>query len=220
MRTQYCREHLTPEVAEACNIDKQIVIDTHKAATFCDAHSEFSQFGTDSILTLMVYPDATVRDNAILSIKKSLDLGKSPLTGKILKVKRLTTNEVKKVLEKEEIELRGEIVKKIKQEKKVEPVAELGIEPKTELISIKPESAPAPAPVLTPAKFTAAPIISQDPDKQRRAEKYYHADELLERMPASTKVMVTEIIQEHRDWKAADVFYYGVQALAESKKKR
>jgi len=107
---------------------------------------------------------------------------------------------------------------KIKQEKKPEPVVEPVPDPVVPAVA--PVPVPVPAPVLTQAKMVTAPVISGDPEKQKRAERNFHADELLERMPSSTKVMVTEIINEHRDWKVADVFYYGIQALAEAKKKR
>lgn len=80
-------------------------------------------------------------------------------------------------------------------------------------------STPIPDVKMTPATFKPAPITSQDPEKQRRAEKYYHAEELLERLPTDIKLLVTDIIQDNPSWKVADAFYYGILALSKMKKK-
>jgi hypothetical protein len=70
-----------------------------------------------------------VRENAISSIEKSLESGKHPLTGKIIKDKNLLEKDIKKVISKSELEVRGEIVKKIKKERAPDPAPEPVKEP-------------------------------------------------------------------------------------------
>jgi len=178
MRSQWCREHID-ETAEHCGIDESTVSEVKQAAQFCVEHPEYSDCSTMAILVLIRYPDMAVRDNATLSIKKSFDSGKHPLTGKIIKAKILTAKEVKKILEKEEIALRGEVVKVIKEAKKAEPAPVVKPEPAkpspagqtlTEKMAAqpqqpvfyKPDPAPAPVPAAPPR-----PPASMTPDKER-----------------------------------------------------
>jgi len=79
---------------------------------------------------------------------------------------------------------------------------------------------PVPAPVLAPAKMVAAPIVSTDPDKQKRSEQHWYAEQFLDRVSSATKTMVVDIMRDNPTWKPADLLFYAITALSESKKKR
>jgi len=228
MRSQWCREHID-ETAEHCGIDESTVSEVKQAAQFCVEHPEYSDCSTMAILVLIRYPDMAVRDNATLSIKKSFDSGKHPLTGKIIKAKILTAKEVKKILEKEEIALRGEVVKVIKEAKKAEPAPVVKPEPAkpspagqtlTEKMAAQPQQPvfykPDPAPVSEIVPIPA-PITSQDPEKQRSSALNYYAKEFYKLLSERTKKDITDILTDNPTWEVKDVFFFGVQALIDKK---
>lgn len=176
----------------------------------------FVDCGTKAIMALIRIVDDPVREKAISSISKSLESGKHPLTGKILKDKKLTEREIKQVIEKSEMEVRGELTKKYTEDRKNKtspvreepPDAHPDPEPPTKTDPVLPATISPPAP---------SPI---DPVKAKTAEMNRLADALLELMPSAIQVMVTDIIREHPSYKVKDVFYFGVQALSEQKHKK
>ena len=237
MRTQYCREHLTPKVADECGIPKRMYSENQRATEFCRTHLLFSAFSTDAILSLIDHSDEKVKETAIFTVEKSLDLDKHPLTGKFLKQKRLSKVEVEKVIEKAELEVHGTISKKIRKEKKTpfngtpqkddfkdtEPVPEpktlaqsVGFTVRSEPVTVKQPSTTQAPPSIPP---TPAPV-SSDPIKQKRFMMDWHAEECVKLMSPTVQTMVMDILRENRSWKTADAIYFGIQALAEQKKKR
>jgi len=108
MRTQYCRDHID-KVAEECGLGPDTVSDVKKAAAFCDEHPDLSDCSTRAIMALIRIRDDPVREKAISSIEKSFESGKHPLTGQIIKKKVITEREVKKLIERAEIEYRKEL---------------------------------------------------------------------------------------------------------------
>lgn len=92
-----------------------------KVAAFCASNSQFCDCGTAAIYRLISIRDEPVRQKAISSISKALESNKHPLTGQILKDKRLSENDIKKVIENSEREVRGELTKKYEQERKNPP---------------------------------------------------------------------------------------------------
>jgi hypothetical protein len=132
MRSQWCREHID-EAALNCGLGKDTVSDVKKAAAFCVDHQDMSDCSTRSLMALIDIRDDPVREKAISSISKSLESGKHPLTGQILKDKRLTEREIKKVIEKAELEVRGELSKKYAENRKnksvMAPIAPVSLPP-------------------------------------------------------------------------------------------
>jgi len=233
MRSQWCREHID-ETAENCGLGEATVSDVKKAAEFCVEFPEISDCSTHSIMTLIRCSDDSVRDNAISSIRKSLDSGKHPLTGKAIKTKRLSEKDIKKVLEKSELEVRGEIVKKIKREKKppYNGTPQKDDFKSTERIEL-PKTLAQKLAVEDGDGFASTPtthapespafklvLVSQDPIKQKRFMMDWHAEECVKLMSPTVQTMVMDILRENRSWKTADAIYFGIQVLAEQKKKR
>jgi len=68
---------------------------------------------------------------------------------------------------------------------------------------------------ITPSVSPAAPV---DPAKQKRERMEALAVELLSFYSPAIQTMVTDIMREHPSYKVKDVFYFGVQSLAEKKK--
>lgn len=102
MRTQWCREHID-EVAEKCDLSKSTVSDVKQAAKFCDEHSEISDCSTHAIMALIRIRDDPVRILAISLVKSSLHSEKK---------RSLTEREVKKIIERADIEVRKGLMKK------------------------------------------------------------------------------------------------------------
>ena len=89
MRSQWCREHID-EVAEKCGLGEDTVSDCKKAAKLCSSIPDLSDCSTRAIMALIDIRDDPVRDKAISSVSNALKSGKHPLTGQILKDKKLS----------------------------------------------------------------------------------------------------------------------------------
>ena len=120
MRPQWCREHID-ETAKHCGLSDDTVSDVKRAAKLCASAPEYSDCSTAAIMALIRIRDDPVRDKAISSISNALKLGKHPLTGQIMKDKKLPEKTIKKVIQQIELEVRGELTKKYEQEKKTAP---------------------------------------------------------------------------------------------------
>ena len=154
MRTQYCREHVNPEVAKECGISDRTVKRCEQAAEFCEKFTKFGNCSTDVILALIDVPDEPVRDLAI-SLAENLLNAETPTKGKV--TKKLTGKKVKDLINAAELEVRGEIIKKIKREKKSVVQDEDGY------VDERPiEPAPAPVPDPEPAPETIPPPLPPD----------------------------------------------------------
>ncbi len=125
MRAQWCREHID-ETAKQCGLDDETVSRIKKVAKFCASNPQFCDCGTAPIYRLITIPDDPVRQNAISSASKSLESGKHPVTGVFLKDKRLTDSDVKKIIQKAEMEVRGELTEKYKAEQKAKKPGYVG----------------------------------------------------------------------------------------------
>jgi hypothetical protein len=205
-RLQYCRKHID-DVAEACDLSKSTVLEVKQASTFCDDNSEFSELPTSAILTLIRVSDDLVKERAISSISKALESKRNPVTGKIIKdVKGLTAKDIKKIIDIACTEIRMERPPEdppVKSEEKKES-------PKKE---VPPAVQPAP-----PKTSPATPTI-EDVEKHKRERMEALATELLGMYSPTIQAVVSEIMRDHPSYKVKDVFYFGIQALAEQKKK-
>ena len=73
----------------------------------------------------------------------------------------------------------------------------------------------------TPPSIPPTPApVSADPIKQKRFMMDWHAEECVKLMSPTVQTMVMDILRENRSWKTADAIYFGIQVLAEQKKKR
>lgn len=74
---------------------------------------------------------------------------------------------------------------------------------------------------VQPAKPLPGSWISNPPrnlEEVKKAERERleeTAESLLEQMPRSTQLIVTDLLREHPSWKVKDCFYYGIEALAQ-----
>jgi len=121
MRLQWCREHID-EVQEACGLSNSTAMEVKQAARFCVEHSDFSELPTKPIIALIRVKDEQVRERAILSVKNTLN--QTNATGGKWKT-TFTEKEVKKIIEKVELELRKEAIAEIKAEREVSPILEV-----------------------------------------------------------------------------------------------
>ena len=222
MRSQWCREHID-ETAEHCGIDESTVSEVKQAAQFCVDHSEYSDCSTMAILVLIRYPDMAVRDNAILSIKKSFDSGKHPLTGKITKSKILTAKDVKKILEKEEIALRGEVIKEIKESKKVEPVKEsepTKQDPDGFFDTSTPPTVPG-TPVGGCQSLTdkmagkpVPPITDARQPMEPKKDRYWYGETFYKSLTPGKQGIIDKWLKINKDKKILDALYVAIDELA------
>lgn len=104
---------------------------------------------------------------------------------------------------------------------KTENIGKITAPAKEEIPDAQPDQKPAPKPdPVLPATITPPPHSpAVDTEKQKRERMEALAVELLSMYPVTTLAMVSEIMREHTSYKVKDVFYYGVQALAEQKSK-
>jgi len=203
MRTQYCRIKIVEgDAGEKCNVSTDTIDDLKKVLLFVEDHPDLEGLATRPIKALMKIPDPEEREKALSTVEKALKSKKNPNTGKF--AKRVTESDVLKTIEK------------------VAPsaVAPATVAPVPVVPAPVSVPVPIPAPVLTPAKFAAAPIISTDPDKQKRSEQHWYAEQFLDRVSSATKTMVVDIMRDNPTWKPADLLFYAITALSESKKKR
>jgi hypothetical protein len=180
-RLQWCRDHID-DVAENCELARTTVVEVKQAAAFCDEHVEFSTLPTKPILTLIRIKDEQVRDRAISSVKKLLNLPKSQETGRF--VKSITEKEVKKVIEDIEIEVRNEKIEKEVAETEAE-------EERTGIKTITPEE-------------VQALLIKNDPGPEKEPEpvinkqgNVIHSEDEVEKIKAEMpkNVIVNTIMQ-------------------------
>lgn len=149
MRTQYCREHVNPEVAKECGISERTVKRCEQAAEFCEKFTKFGNCSTDVILALIDVPDEPVRDLAISLAQNALE-HETPTKGKI--TKKLTGKKIKELISAAELEVRGEIIKKIKKEKVSVVQDEDGYIKTRPIEPVKPAAIPPPLPPGAPMK--------------------------------------------------------------------
>lgn len=141
-RTQWCREHID-KTAKECSLGDDIVSEVQKVAEFCAEKPAFADCATRPIFILISKKDALVKDRAISLAENTLN-DKTPTGGK--KKNQLTEKEIKAILKKAEMEVRGEITQKTKDSRKPAepaPVETPALHPANS--SIKPDSSPAPA---------------------------------------------------------------------------
>lgn len=98
MRKQDCREKFE-WICEHCGIGVDAKRELERALEFCEVHPTLVDLSTKAIMPLIREPDPEVRDNAILSVSKSLDSGKNPINGQF--AKKVTEKDVRQVIEKE-----------------------------------------------------------------------------------------------------------------------
>lgn len=150
MRSEWCREHID-ETAKQCGLGKSVVADVKLASRFCTDHSDMSEFSTRAILALIRIRDDPLRDNVISSISKSLESGRHPLTGKILKTKKLSETDIRKVIEQADREMHSELTKKSLKERNVSSSSapkstESSLRPKpSSLLAKEVDATPVPA---------------------------------------------------------------------------
>lgn len=215
MRSQWCREHID-EAAEKCGLGKDTVSDVKKAAAFCVDHEDMSNCSTRAIMALIDIRDDPVREKAISSISKAFDSNKHPVTGQILKDKKLTEREIKKVIEKAEMEVRGELSKKYAEDRKNNPPSkpeEKKDPPKKEA---PPVAQPDPAPVILQEK----PPLPEKTDKMLFMEA---CDNAFKYGNPEFKQSISELLEYHPSWKTpGGVIFFCVtnpkEAIAISRK--
>jgi len=59
--------------------------------------------------------------------------------------------------------------------------------------------------------------VKEEPAKVAREELEKTAERLLDLMPKGTQLIVSDQMRDHPSWKVKDVFYYGIEALANQK---
>jgi hypothetical protein len=104
MRTQYCREHIK-KTAEECDLGQDIVSEVEKVDKFCKSNPAFAGCGTRPLYRLISVRDESVKNRAI-SLAQNALIDATPTGGTIQK--RLTEPEIKKLIQKAEVEIRGE----------------------------------------------------------------------------------------------------------------
>jgi len=171
VRPQWCREHID-ETAKHCGLSDDTVSDVKRAAKLCASAPEYSDCSTAAIMALIRIRDDPVRDKAISSISNALKLGKHPLTGQIMKDKKLPEKTIKKVIQQIELEVRGELTKKYEQEKKTAPK--------------KPSYNGTPQPGDYPAP--PAPVAQTLKEKYGGQDQFVDANEMI---PAPVKESLT-----------------------------
>jgi hypothetical protein len=115
-RLQWCREHID-EVQEACGLSRQAVDEVKQAAKFCVEHADFSALPSKPIIALIRVKDEQVKQNAIRHVENALKR-ETPMGGKYTKT--LTEREVKKIIEKAEIEVRNVEIDRLRAERDAE----------------------------------------------------------------------------------------------------
>jgi len=243
MRSQWCREHID-ETAANCGLSDDTVSDVKRAAKLCASAPEYSDCSTAAIMALIRIRDDPVRDKAISSVSNALKSGKHPLTGQIMKDKKLPEKTIKKVIQQVEREVRGDLTKKYERERKEKPEQETQEDPlpvspyvpqpgSIEVSGTIPPSLaeqmkepeactspPAPNKSLPASWITDPPKDPEAIKQAARVELEERAERLLEVMPKSTQLAVTDQLREHSSWKVKDCFYYGIEALAEKRVKK
>ena len=244
-RTQYCREHIK-KTAEECDLGDEIVSEVEKVSKFCASNGTFVDCKTRPIYILINHKDVEVRNRAISIAENTLNQ-ETPTGGKVKKV--LTEPEIRTILKRAHKEVRGELTEKFKKEGKTEkpvkkpfdgsgsyapakgsiPVTDkpamepLSVTHKEELSVVKDSlttETPPPRPPIPAPMYAEPPIISQDPDKQKRADMEYYAEKLFDLMPSRIQLIIKDIMREHPSHKIKDVFYQGIDALGEQKTKK
>ena len=240
MRTQWCREHID-QTAKECGLKKSVVSEVKLAAEFCSEYSAFAECGTRAVTALIRVKDKAVRENAIslaeATLKEKLRTGGS-------KKKLLSEKEIKDIIKRSDLEVRGDMVNAINGGKETPPT-------KIQLVSNSNESKPSEVPesaketeqnpiansnIAIPEVPTTAPpeviggcrtltqaeagepvppVTAPQPLEPKK-DKHFYANGLYSCLGLVTQKEMAQIKKEHPLWKTnADVFYYGVQALLE-----
>lgn len=167
MRPQWCREHID-ETAKHCGLGDDVISDVKKAAKFCSSNPDFSDCATKPIMTLIRIRDESVRQKAISSISNALKSNKHPLTGAFLKDKRLPEKTIKKVIQKVEKEVRGELTEEYRKEAEALPASPYQPQPNSIPVTNAPpqkslaEQTQEPEPGIIPYKPPNLPPLSPD----------------------------------------------------------
>lgn len=182
MRIQACRE-VIEKTAEVCDLGPDIVTEVKKVAKFCSSNPTFAVCGTRPIYRLISHKDDDIRNRAI-SIAENRLKQETPTGGKI--EKRLTEPEVRKILKKAELEVRGELTEKYKKEAEVKPTSPFQPAPGSIPVT---DSPPQPSlkeqmgePGIIPYKPPNLPPLSPDAPMSERLKR----DNLLLEMAQST----------------------------------
>jgi hypothetical protein len=216
MRTQNCREKIH-KTAEKCGLSPETVAEIDRVSGFANDKPQICGLTTDAIKPLMKISDPEKQKEAISLVEKSLNR-KTP-TGGVIK-KRITKPEVEKIV------------------KKVDPTAIPEKQPVLKAIE-NPATAPkfksfleddpAPAKEESIKAYTLAdkvagipaPIVTAPQPLEKPKDINYYADGLFDKFGEVTKKEVMQLMKDNPTWKKkADVFYFGVQALVDVKKKK
>jgi len=103
------------------------------------------------------------------------------------------------------------------------PVTDAPLQPSLGERMKEPEACTSPPAPVKPLPGDWINKPSKDPEaikQAARVELETAAERLLELMPKSTQLAVTDQLRDHPSWKVKDVFYYGVEALAEKRVKK
>lgn len=117
MRTQYCREHIK-KTAEECDLGQEIVSRVERVSKFCASNPIFVDCATQPLYLLITVKDEDIKNKAISLAEKALKQ-ETPTGGTIKK--RLTEQEIRKLIHTAEKEIRGDLTKKFAAEKEKEP---------------------------------------------------------------------------------------------------
>jgi len=118
MRGQWCRDNID-KAAEMCGLGEDVVAEVKRANEFCALHPDMSVCSTRAIMALLRVKDDKERESAISLAENALNVS-TPTGGK--KRDRLTEPEIKKLIKKAEMVVRGKLTQKNECEKETQPV--------------------------------------------------------------------------------------------------
>ena len=212
MRTQYCRIKIVEGAGEKCDVSPDTISDLKKVLEFVEKHSDLQGLATRPIKALMSIPDPQERDKVISTVSKALKSKKSPATGKF--TKRVTETDIIKTMGKEAPSAIPSKPVNTAGNHQPGDLVESGLPPQVSLLAREKAKEPE---VDANGFFVTTPTPA-DPAKAKREQMETLAEELLGYYSPTIQAMVAEIMREHPSYKVKDVFYFGIQALAEKKK--
>ena len=224
MREQACREKIH-KTAELCKLSPETVAEIDRIAGFVKENPSLTHLTTDAVKPLIAIPDKEKQKEAISIVEKVLNR-KTP-TGGVIK-RRLTKPEIKKIVEKvlpsekpkpepcDDSPALSEVKPKPSTSGSYQPgeLTRTNLPPQPSLAA---QQKAKEAEVDAHGFFVTTPAPA-DPAKAKREQMETLAEELLGYYSPTIQAMVAEIMREHPSYKVKDVFYFGVQALAERKK--
>jgi len=212
MRTQYCRIKIVEGAGEKCDVSPDTISDLKKVLEFVEKHSDLQGLATRPIKALMSIPDPQERDKVISTVSKALKSKKSPATGKF--TKRVTETDIIKTMGKEAPSAIPSKPVNTAGNHQPGDLVESGLPPQVSLLAREKAKEPE---VDANGFFVTTPTPA-DPAKAKREKMEALAEELLTYYSPTIQTAVTEIMRDHPSYKVKDVFYFGIQALAEKKK--